>query len=413
MIRKDSFYLLLLFVILFASFLNAEKKLVLKNTCTGVVSELPLFETKEKDIFSLSTFCRSVNVMYDYDRIFRKALLQNNNNLLQVAEGIDFISSFGEILICDMPPVVYDGSISLSVEDLPKILSQLNLSHYEWSVIDRMSEPPDDIKEIIPNDNKIQPSLSMPSITATTQRIDKSFLINDINNLKFVVIDAGHGGYDPGGIGLTGLREKTVVLKVALMVEKKIKEKMPDVEVFLTRRDNTFLSLSQRTKFANQLLKNKKHGVFISIHANISRNKNTSGFETYYLSDPTDDEARAVAAMENGVIENGNELNPVNRVLSSLLDVELIRQSSLLAMEINKGYSSFLPQTLSRGIKTARFFVLDGTMMPSVLTEIGFLSNKEEEKNLRNDLYLERIADSIVEGIINFSRQYNRTNGFT
>jgi N-acetylmuramoyl-L-alanine amidase len=218
-----------------------------------------------------------------------------------------------------------------------------------------------------------------------------------------IVIDAGHGGHDPGAVGPQKLYEKDVVLDVALKA-RKILIKDPRNEVFLTRETDVFIPLEQRTAFANR----KNADLFVSIHANASPNRRAKGIETYLLNWTDDEEANKVAARENKI--SLRKMKAMNKQFD-ILDViktDLMREnkrdeSVKLANYIQKSLISnienYNEHVQDLGVKQALFYVLFGANMPSVLAEISFISNPDEEKLLSKESYKTDIAKSIVDGI--------------
>jgi N-acetylmuramoyl-L-alanine amidase len=217
-----------------------------------------------------------------------------------------------------------------------------------------------------------------------------------------IVIDAGHGGHDPGAVGPNKTHEKDVVLDIALKV-KKILLKDPLNEVFLTREKDIFLPLEERTAFANR----KNADLFVSIHANASVNRNAKGIETYLLNWTDDEEANRVAARENRIsIRKMREMNRQFDVVKVITD-DLMRQSKRdesvkLANYIQRSMVFNLDDShkvLDHGVKQALFYVLFGAKMPSVLAEVSFISNPEEEHLLSRDSYRMELAKAIAEGV--------------
>lgn len=218
-----------------------------------------------------------------------------------------------------------------------------------------------------------------------------------------IVIDAGHGGHDPGAVGPQKLYEKDVVLDVALKVRKFLM-KDPQNEVFLTRETDVFIPLEQRTAFANR----KNADLFVSIHANASPNRIAKGIETYLLNWTDDEEANKVAARENKIsLRKMKALNKQFDILD-VIKTDLMREnkrdeSVKLANYIQKSLISNIEDCNEHlhdlGVKQALFYVLFGANMPSVLAEISFISNPDEEKLLSKESYKTDIAKSIVEGI--------------
>ena len=214
--------------------------------------------------------------------------------------------------------------------------------------------------------------------------------------VKRVVIDAGHGGKDPGAIGPTGLKEKDVVLKISKKVASRLKKEL-GCQVILTRNGDRFLPLTQRTAIANA----KKADLFVSIHANAAPSRRVSGVETYFLNFALDKEAMRVAARENATSTKriGDLKNILNDIMKNTKVDESSRLASYVQREVVKNLRKKYSNVKSKGVKQAPFFVLIGARMPSVLVEVSFISNRKEEKRLKSDRYLDRVAEGIVNGI--------------
>lgn len=214
-----------------------------------------------------------------------------------------------------------------------------------------------------------------------------------------IVIDPGHGGHDPGAVGLNGLYEKDVVLDIALKL-KEILSKNPLYEVFLTRDKDIYIPLEARTAIANK----RRADLFVSIHANASQTRKAKGVETYLLNWTDNDEANRVAARENKIsLKKMKEMNKQMDVLGGILgDLErqMKRDESVnLANQIQNSMITTLDGRENLGVKWAMFFVLFGARMPSVLVEVSFISNPEEEKLLSDVSYRSQIAHAIADGL--------------
>jgi N-acetylmuramoyl-L-alanine amidase len=226
--------------------------------------------------------------------------------------------------------------------------------------------------------------------------------------VRRVVIDPGHGGKDYGAPGyLKGVHEKQVSLQIARRLAKKIKAEL-GLEVILTRNRDRFLTLEERTAFANT----KNADLFISIHTNASRDRRAYGIETYFLNLATDDEAIRVAAMENAT--STKNISDLQKILYDLMQNAKINESSRLAAYVqsstirhlkNKRYS----RIKSKGVKQAPFYVLLGAQMPSILIETSFISNDRECKRLVSPKFQERLAEGIVEGIRSYIKATSPT----
>lgn len=224
------------------------------------------------------------------------------------------------------------------------------------------------------------------------------------DSLSVIVIDPGHGGEDTGAIGPTGIEEKHVTLGVSLKLAEALKERL-GCRVLLTRTNDIFVPLEERTAFAN------RHGadIFISIHANATPSREVKGLETFFLSfEATDEDARRVAAFENninltGVKAQAEEFDDLKDILLDLANTASHHESSRLAEAVQLSMLQYTGKE-NRGVKQAPFTVLVGATMPAVLIEIGFISNPHEEKWLSSKKEQARIANSIAEGIIGFTK---------
>jgi N-acetylmuramoyl-L-alanine amidase len=216
---------------------------------------------------------------------------------------------------------------------------------------------------------------------------------------KRIVIDPGHGGHDPGAIGPNRLYEKDVVLDISLKL-RKILSKDKSNEVFLTRETDVYIPLEERTAIANR----KGADLFISIHANASPRRQAKGIETYLLNWTDDEEAMRVAARENAIsLKKMKEMHRNMDIVQVITD-DLMRQnkrdeSVKLANYIQRSMIDSLTKSFDLGVKQALFYVLFGARMPSVLVEVSFISNPEEESLLSQESYRMQIAEAIAQGI--------------
>lgn len=216
-----------------------------------------------------------------------------------------------------------------------------------------------------------------------------------------IVIDAGHGGHDDGTIGPHGLIEKDVVLDVALRVSKLVQEKM-GAEVILTRSDDTFIPLRERTAIAND----HKADLFLSIHANSSPAPEVAGTETFYLNFTNVPGSLDVAARENA--GSDKSVGELKDLIQSITLNDKIEESHTFAQDIQNTIQAQAERSNAaahnRGVKRAPFVVLIGASMPSVLAEIGFLSNSRDETNLGKPEYRQKIAEALYKGLAQYSQ---------
>lgn len=224
-----------------------------------------------------------------------------------------------------------------------------------------------------------------------------------------IVIDPGHGGKDAGAIGVNGVKEKDVNLGIAIELGKLIQDKMKDVKVVFTRKDDTFVDLYKRGKIANE--HNGK--LFISIHCNSTPKKPTdaNGFEVYLLRPGRTKEAIAIAEFENSVIQyeenpqRYQKLTDENFILVSMAQSAYMRYSEKFAELLHNEFTKH-PKISSRGVKQAGFYVLVGASMPNVLIESGFLSNTSDAKYLASKSGRKEMAAYIFEAIKRYRDHY-------
>ena len=224
-----------------------------------------------------------------------------------------------------------------------------------------------------------------------------------------VVIDAGHGGEDEGAKGHGGLTEKELVLDVSRRVARGLEA--AGIEVLLTRSDDTFVPLEERTSRANDA----RADLFVSIHANASSHRKPLGVETYFVSlDASDADAAEVASRENQAFgeaaRRAVEDDPLAQLLGDMMANEFVRESSEFAKLVQHALAD-AALSKSRGVKQAPFVVLMGVQMPAALVEIGFVSNPDEEKKLRQDEHRDRLAKAIVQAISEFGERADARRG--
>jgi N-acetylmuramoyl-L-alanine amidase len=214
---------------------------------------------------------------------------------------------------------------------------------------------------------------------------------------KTVVIDAGHGGRDPGALGLYSVREKDVTLKLAKSLGSKLDAL--GFEVLFTRKSDRTMRLEERTAIAEAA----RADLFVSIHANSAPRRSVNGIETYYLDKNHERHSLTVAARENGV--SRDQVNDLQKTLAQLRVSELSGYSRHLANLVQSELVGGLPwryRVKDLGVKKGPFYVLFLSDTPAILVEAGFVTNKTEAKRLRSDAYLEALADRIAKGVARY-----------
>jgi len=244
-----------------------------------------------------------------------------------------------------------------------------------------------------------------PTIAKIRKPSEKEFRVTKI------VLDPGHGGRDPGAISRSGVKEKNIVLDAARRLKTALEQE--GIDVIMTRNSDIFVPLEMRARIANRA----NADFFISIHANASKARWTRGFEVYYLSEATDDNARAMAASENSALDYEEDaVDKHSKDIDAIIwDLQFTENR-----EVSIELAGFICQEVSKilgvnecSIKRARFYVLKGAEMPSVLVELSYLSNRYDERHLKDSDYREKLAEGIASGILGYRDEYERTNGFS
>ena len=225
-----------------------------------------------------------------------------------------------------------------------------------------------------------------------------------------VVVDAGHGGDDEGARGRAGGLEKDVVLAVARGLAEELRAR--GLRVVMTRERDVFVSLEERTYVANDA----RGDLFVSIHANAAEDADIRGTETFFLSlDATDDSARRVAARENEALGTAQLLrrasdDPLVAILGDMIATEHLHESKAFARMAQERLAVEGPGG-SRGVKQAPFVVLSGVQMPASLVEIGFITNRADERRLRSEEGQRRVVAALVEAVEEYRRRYDAQRG--
>ncbi len=257
-----------------------------------------------------------------------------------------------------------------------------------------------------PVNSKSKPDLVQPVAAPLPTRDGNSTLTRALGlKINRIVIDAGHGGHDTGTIGPTGLMEKDLCLDIALRLGKIIEQKLPGADVIYTRSDDTFIPLEERTHIANEA----KADLFISVHANSSPDHGARGVETYYLNMKGSPEAMEVAARENAVSQDG--IHDLEDLVKKIARTEKIDESKEFAEDVQDSLSKRIQKTAkpvrNRGVRKAPFVVLIGADMPSILTEISFLSNPADEQLLKKPEHRQHIAEGVYQGVSAYLQSLN------
>ena len=332
--------------------------------------------------------------IYDVNDLFIKQIrvAKNRPGVIRVVLDYEDINTHTMFVLYDPYRIIIDtrGQNRKARAETPKPETRQKMQTAE-AVIPLEPNAPDK-KEV----RKETPILPSPA-----QKGDLS--LTRVLGLKVgrVVIDPGHGGKDTGSIGPTGLLEKELVLDVALRLKKLLEERL-GTDVMLTRSGDEFVPLEERTAIANQ------HGadLFVSIHANSSRSRRVSGAETFFLSFASTDDERDVASRENaGSQRNIHELeNLLRQIALTDYHTESRQLAGMVQTNLWTQMKPFQPRQKNRGVKKAPFIVLIGANMPSVLTEVGFISNVSDEKFLKQDSARVTLSEALYKGVEEYFR---------
>jgi N-acetylmuramoyl-L-alanine amidase len=310
---------------------------------------------------SLVSLCDARGVDWRYDTYTRRVHLNNDAHQVNLMAGDSLVTLDGKVMRLDRPVEIHNGTVAVPYK-------------FKKLIFDPV------FKEVL------------------AARPGEPYVLN----ITKIVIDAGHGGKDPGAIGRSGLKEKDINLDVAKRLSKILSSR--GIEVVMTRTTDVFIPLSRRVDIANS----SGASLFISIHSNANRVRSLHGFEVYYVSPSVEDTKRALASAKSVPFDlTGGSL------VSSSLDVKAIlwdmfyTDSRAESVALSRSLRWTVEKNLEAkflGIKGARFEVLRGVRMPAVLVEVGFLSNSAEERMLKNSFYRHRVAESLMQGIEDYAR---------
>ena len=376
------YYCLLLFS---WSFANAQQEIKIIGPNNSILGTVDYIQ-ENRFYFSLNDFSDILLKKNFVNTDLQKIVFSIGNNKVKVTGNIPFV------IINDKPyqlknTIIYKkGVFYAPIDDFLELLNkrigtQYSINYNSFSI-----------------ENKLESKISL------TNSVD---LNQEKKKWKFdtIIIDPGHGGKDPGAIGYRGTKEKDIALDVSKRLAKKI-ERNSKTKVILTREEDVFVRLQDRTKFANA----NEGDLFISIHTNAAEDRRASGFETFLIGPNKNEAAIKVAARENAALElegfSGKQLTNEDLIKATIAQSAFAAKSeefaSLVQNEIKKRV-----QSKDRGVKQAGFYVLMGASMPNVLIELGFISNPNEEKKLNNSSYRDMLATSIYYAVLEYQKSFN------
>lgn len=379
--KSFSTYLCLFYIILSSQlFPNTKTKLKFFENKV-LIGEINTIQNKQ--LFSLNDFIKLTNSKNFTNDKTEKIEFYIDNKKIKITNQIAFIVVDDSLYQLSSKVVMQDNNYYVPAESFFNIINNLSTSI-----------------SLTLKTNQI----SLSRLIEIPKKIVKVDLKNEKKKWEFktIVIDAGHGGKDPGAVGYRGTKEKDIALDVAKRLEKKLIKNM-DVKVVMTRDEDVFLRLSDRTKIANE----NNGSLFISIHTNAAEDRRASGFETFLIGRSKNEYAARVAARENAVLElegiPGQELTGEDLIQATIAQSGFAIYSEtfadLVQIEIKKRV-----QSRDRGVKQAGFVVLARASMPNVLVELGFISNPTEEKKLRSPQYRDQLATAIYRAVQRYEK---------
>ena len=353
---------------------------------------------------SIKGVCDVLGFTCRWNKTNQKLTCVKDGQKLVFSEDIPFyyVNDTLRQLIC--APVREASVLYLPAWIAVKIFNDLGKERMEWNDAD--STIVISAKKPIMADSREKPAQQREKMSESSSTDVKSAPVVGRQLIKTIVIDPGHGGKDPGAIGPDGAKEKDIVLSIGLKLRDMLKKKR--LSIYLTRDDDTFIPLQDRTKFAN----GKKADIFLSIHANsiegANKKKETKGYKVYFLSQAKNEEDKMAAMRENAVIQLEDQSRRYDNLQDILIEMEgneFLRESQDMSIIIDEAFDGALKKVekLHLGIGQANFWVLNGAYMPSVLVEIGFLSNPDEEKILIQDSFQKTIAAVLYDAIMKFN----------
>lgn len=378
-INFQIFLIIFLFSNLYA---NSESKVKVfqNNVLIGEINTI-----QNKKLFSVNDFIEITKSNNFINYKTQKVVFYVDNKKIKISNQVTFIEIEDNLFQLSSNVINKSGVYYLPTESFFGIIQNLS-----------------DSSSIKYTNNEIR----FTSISTDKKIVKKNVdLRNEMEKWEFktIVIDAGHGGKDPGAVGYRGTKEKDIALDVAKRLEKKLSKNM-NIKIIMTRDEDVFLRLSERTKIANE----SNGNLFISIHTNAAEDRRASGFETFLIGPNKNEAAVRVAARENAVLElegtTDKKLTNEDLIQATIAQSSFASKSEQFASMVQKEIKKRV-QSRDRGVKQAGFYVLMGASMPNVLVELGFISNPSEEKKLRSPQYRDQLATAIYRAV----EQYQKT----
>ena len=373
------FFIILLFSNLFPK--NESKLKVFENNV--LIGEINTIQNKT--YFSVNDFIEKTNSKKFINNKTQKVIFYVDDKKIKISNQITFIEIDDNLFQLSSKVVNENGNYYIPTESFFGIIKNL---YNSYSI------------KYVNNEIRLTSNSGYKKTVKTPVDLGSE---KEKWEFKTIVIDPGHGGKDPGAVGYRGTKEKDIALDVAKRLEKKLSKNM-NVKIIMTREEDIFLRLSERTKIANE----SNGNLFISIHTNAAEDRRASGFETFLIGPNKNEAAVRVAARENAVLElegkTGKNLTNEDLIQATIAQSAFASKSEQFASMVQKEIKKRV-QSKDRGVKQAGFYVLMGASMPNVLVELGFISNPSEEKKLRSPQYRDQLATAIYRAV----EQYQKT----
>ncbi len=361
--------------------------------------------------YPLSGIADYINAAINYDPLLSITTISENNKTVSLLSGSPYIMIGGAPFFTGKFLTPSNGIWYVPREAAVRILQYFRPDGGVFAIANG---------NITCNGNVINPENSSSDLTNGTaivisnNQVDKIDLTDedsgtpdninistnyDFSRVNAIIIDPGHGGNDPGAVGYNGIREKDIVLRTALMLSERLRQLYPEKKIVLTRDRDVFISLEQRSRIANFVHRRYGTAIFISIHVNASLSNRAYGFETWHL---VKDYTRNI--IKDMQLTNDRE---IANIINLMLNDDIYVGSRDLAEFIQDGLQRQIGDvSRNRGIKEERYFVIKNSIMPAVLVEIGFNTNRDEGIRLTNYPYLSKITNGIIEGVQRFFSIY-------
>ena len=410
----------LIFLIAFFSIyiiFNSTKAFAKQNNvganCVINNSLIVCYNISSTQIFKVNLFSEPYRIRINFkNNLIIKKHKDHNNTIIRNLR-LNKISRTNSTLVIEFnnPTIISDIEyIKLKNDKINLTMYLSNTSVTNYAIAKHvLNENYGDINSLVSNTNNFLNNFKTLTKQSNLKKIKQKNIKKSKSKKKFIVfIDPGHGGKDPGAIGQLGTLEKNITLKTSISLAKILK-KSDKIIPILSRNKDIYLSLRKRTILA----KKNKADIFLSIHADSSKNKRAKGISVFSLSDKASDkEAQLLAQRENKVdnfLGNNEKIDDplIYGTLIKMFQREAMNDSSFLAKNILLNLEK-TKLTVNRGHRFAGFTVLKSYDIPSVLIEIGFLSNKQEEKKLLNPKYLNELSEGLAISIENYLSNYEK-----